>query len=73
MLIGKIDAETFRRICMSFDAWIVGFGLSRLLPQMKLVSAPGGYSVLLAIVVIDLVLLYRFFSQRSARLPSIPG
>src|SRR5262249_4908775 len=26
-LIRQIDAETFRRICMSFDAWIVGFGI----------------------------------------------
>ena len=26
-----VDAETFRRICMSFDAWVVGFGLSRVL------------------------------------------
>jgi len=25
--IRHVDAETFRRICMSFDAWIVGFGL----------------------------------------------
>src|SRR6267378_7660590 len=29
--IRRLDAETFRRICMSFDAWIVGFGLSRVL------------------------------------------
>ena len=26
-LIRRLDAETFRRICMSFDAWVVGFGL----------------------------------------------
>src|SRR5215469_1484416 len=30
-LIRRLDAETFRRICMSFDAWVVGFGLSRVL------------------------------------------
>jgi uncharacterized membrane protein YfcA len=24
--IRRLDAETFRRICMSFDAWVVGFG-----------------------------------------------
>ncbi len=28
-VIRRMDAETFRRICMSFDAWVVGFGLSR--------------------------------------------
>src|SRR5258706_6329103 len=25
-VIRHLDAETFRRICMSFDAWVVGFG-----------------------------------------------
>ena len=28
-------AETFRRICMSFDAWIVGFGLSKLVHDAR--------------------------------------
>src|SRR3954454_21030822 len=27
-VIRHLNAETFRRICMSFDAWVVGFGLS---------------------------------------------
>ena len=27
-VIRQVDSETFRRICMSFDAWVVGFGLS---------------------------------------------
>src|SRR5688572_4985216 len=27
-IIQRVRPETFRRICMSFDAWIVGFGLS---------------------------------------------
>src|SRR3954470_1075438 len=30
-IIRRMQAETFRRICMSFDAWVVAFGLSRLL------------------------------------------
>jgi uncharacterized membrane protein YfcA len=64
-LIRRIDPETFRRICMSFDAWIVAFGLSRLLPQMGLATEPKAYLVLPGVVLIDLVLLYRFFSQRS--------
>src|SRR5262249_53119549 len=25
----RLDSETFRRICMTFDLWVVGFGLSR--------------------------------------------
>src|SRR6478736_5551775 len=36
----RMDAETFRRICMSFDAWIVGFGLSRVLIELELVASP---------------------------------
>jgi len=67
VLIRTIDAETFRRVCMSFDAWIVGFGLSRVLPQMKIAPEPAAYLVLLMIVFIDLVLLYRFFAQRARR------
>lgn len=69
LLISRIDAETFRRICMSFDAWIVGFGLSRLLSQMRLAAEGAAYLVLLAIVCVDLVLLYRFFTQRSRGVP----
>ena len=41
-VIRRLDAETFRRICMSFDAWIVGFGLSRVLIELRLVASPVG-------------------------------
>lgn len=64
-LIGRIDAETFRRTCMSFDSWIVGFGLSRVFAHMKLVTEPTAYLTLLTVASIDLVLLYRFFAQRA--------
>src|SRR6516225_642983 len=33
--IRRLEPETFRRICMSFDAWVVGFGLSRVLIELK--------------------------------------
>ena len=39
-LIRRIDAETFRRLCMSFDAWVVGFGLSTLLRALHIVEGP---------------------------------
>ena len=38
--IRRVDAETFRRICMSFDAWVVGFGLSRVLIELDLMESP---------------------------------
>lgn len=65
-VIRRLEAETFRRICMTFDAWIVGFGLSRALMELKLVGDPNGYLVLAVTVAIDAVLLYRFFSKRRA-------
>jgi uncharacterized membrane protein YfcA len=61
-VIRHIRPETFRRICMSFDAWIVGFGLSGLLRTMHLVDSGAAYLTFLAVVVIDVVMLYRFFT-----------
>src|SRR5574342_193535 len=48
-LIQRIRPETFRRICMSFDAWIVGFGLSTLLKDLHLVQSNRAYLVLVAV------------------------
>ena len=61
-LIRRINAETFRRVCMSFDAWVVGFGISTLLRRLHIVEGPEAYGVLAAIILIDVLLLYRFFS-----------
>jgi uncharacterized membrane protein YfcA len=66
-LIRRLDSETFRRICMSFDAWVVGFGLSRVLIDLRWVESPWAYSVMAVAVVVDTWLLYVFFtSQRPA-------
>jgi len=62
-LIRLLDAETFRRICMSFDAWVVGFGLSRVLIDVKLMASPWAYSVMVLAIVIDSYLLYVFFTK----------
>jgi uncharacterized membrane protein YfcA len=61
LLIRYMPTETFRRICMSFDAWIVGFGLARTIIDLKLLSTSGAYSVWAAIIVFDLFLLYQYF------------
>jgi uncharacterized membrane protein YfcA len=70
-LIRRLDAETFRRICMSFDAWVVGFGLSRVLIDLKLMASPWAYSVMAITILIDSFLLYMFFTshKRAARRP----
>jgi uncharacterized membrane protein YfcA len=62
VLIQRIRPETFRRICMSFDAWIVAFGLSTLLKDLHLVESNRAYLVMVVVGVLDMWLLYRFFS-----------
>jgi uncharacterized protein len=59
-LLTKVRVETFRRVCMSFDAWLVAFGLSHTLAATGV--APGvAYQLLVATLIIDGHLLYRFF------------
>lgn len=63
-IVRRVDMETFRRVCMSFDAWIVGFGLSRVVDQLGLVRDSAAYLLLLAVVIVDVWLLYSFFARR---------
>jgi uncharacterized protein len=65
-IIQRMRPETFRRICMSFDAWVVAFGLSKLLRDLTLLPGNDAYVVLLAVIVLDGWLLYRFFSVMEA-------
>ena len=64
--IRRIDAETFRRVCMSFDVWVVGFGLSRALMGLKIAQSPAAYGPLAAAALVDLYLLFAFFRSRRA-------
>lgn len=69
VLIQRIRPETFRRVCMSFDAWIVGFGLSTLVKgDLHLVESNAAFLILAAVALLDTLLLYRFF---SVTLPAI--
>jgi uncharacterized membrane protein YfcA len=63
-VIRRLDAETFRRICMSFDAWIVGFGLSRVLIELELAQGITAYGPLAIAILVDAYLLYFFFKAR---------
>jgi uncharacterized membrane protein YfcA len=65
-VIRQLDAETFRRICMSFDAWVVGFGLSRVLIELKLMESPWAYSAMVLTILVDIYLLYTFFTLQKA-------
>jgi uncharacterized membrane protein YfcA len=67
-IIRHLEAETFRRVCMSFDAWIVGFGLSRVLIELGLLASPMAYTVMLAAMLIDAYLLYQYFGKMRLNL-----
>jgi uncharacterized membrane protein YfcA len=71
LIIRHVRAETFRRLSMSFDAWIVSFGLSTLIRDLHLVESAAAYSVMVAVMLIDAWLLYRFFSTSDQE--AIPG
>src|SRR6266446_5999065 len=65
-LIRWLVPETFRRVCMSFDAWVVGFGFSRVLLDLQLMQSPWAYSVMAVTILIDVYLLYIFFTGQQA-------
>jgi len=62
-IIRRMPAETFRRLCMSFDSWVVAFGVSTVLRDLKIVEGPKAFLFLAGVVLIDAWLLYRFFSK----------
>jgi len=64
-LISQMNHETFRRLCMSFDAIVVGFGMSKVIIELKLAPSPEAFSVLFAAIAIDAYLLVRFFRRRA--------
>jgi hypothetical protein len=52
---------------MSFDAWVVGFGISTLLRDLRWVEGYRAFLVLAAVIVIDGLILYRFFVDQARR------
>jgi len=49
---------------MSFDAWVVGYGISTLLRQLHVIESGAAFSVLAVVGVLDAWLLYRFFRHQ---------
>ena len=64
-IIRHAPVETFRRGCLSFDVWVVGFGLSRLLNELHLIEGLAAYLVMVSIVTLD-IWMYRFFDGAAA-------
>ena len=61
LVIRYIPVETFRRICMSFDAWVVGFGLARTIVKLRLLTEYSAVAIWCGVVLVDCGLLYRYF------------
>ena len=58
---------------MSFDAWVVSFGLSTLVRALHIIDGQAAYTIMVVVVAIDALLLYRFFSAgRAPDLTTVP-
>lgn len=68
-LIRRLRPDVFRRICMSFDAWIVAFGLSKVLRDLHLIETNAAYIVFALVFLTDACLLYKFFSTLAVAEP----
>ncbi len=69
--IRRLDAETFRRVCMSFDVWVVGFGLSRVLSDLTLAQGALAFGPMLLAGLIDAWLLVAYFKSRNRNAASL--
>lgn len=56
----RIEPETFRRVAMAFDAFIVACGLSRTLVELRIASTStaSGLVVLVALIVVALLMAF---------------
>nr|HEX4319067.1 sulfite exporter TauE/SafE family protein [Kofleriaceae bacterium] len=63
-VIRHVGTETFRRVCMSFDAYLVSFGLARALCEAG-VAPLVAYQLLAVTSIVDSILLYGFFRTHA--------
>jgi uncharacterized membrane protein YfcA len=66
LLVRKVGIETFRRVCMSFDAYLVSFGLARVLTSFGVPSVIA-YTLLFVTAIVDGKLLYVYFRPPSEK------
>jgi uncharacterized membrane protein YfcA len=64
-LVKHVGVESFRRVCMSFDAYLVSFGLARTLTGIGIDPA-FAYQSMLITGIIDGRLLWTFFRSAAA-------
>lgn len=63
-IIARVPDDVFRRVCISLDAWLVGFALLMLMRPLAGLTAPATYSLLAGVVLIDAVSFRRFLKRR---------
>jgi hypothetical protein len=68
LLVQRVGIETFRRICMSFDAYLVSFGLARTLAEFG-IAPEFAYLFMVATAIIDTRLLISYFRSSVRRTP----
>jgi len=61
-IVRRVGIETFRRICMSFDAYLVSFGLARTIIDLG-VAPVVAYQLVVITALIDGSLLFSFFRK----------
>ena len=64
-IVSKVAIETFRRMAMTFDAGIVGYGLSATLPILFGISTTLSYTLFVVVIALDLALFYRYLKGRT--------
>src|SRR5438874_4198236 len=64
-IIRHVRPETFRRVCMSFDAWVVGFCISTLFRPLHVIEPIAAFPVVPTVAVLDIGLLYRFVRDQA--------
>lgn len=69
-IIARMDSEIFRRICMSFDIALVGYGLVRTILELKIMNQISAYLILGLLICLEAALVYKFFSNRTCCKPS---
>ncbi|HEY1554452.1 MAG TPA: sulfite exporter TauE/SafE family protein [Kofleriaceae bacterium] len=72
-LVRHVGVDTFRRVCTSFDAYLIAFGLARTLIEGG-VAPVAAYQLLVATAIVDTRLLWSFFHSRrndAGRAPNL--
>jgi len=72
-IVSKVAVETFRRMAMTFDAGIVGYGLSATLPILFGISTTLSYTLFVVVLVLDLGLFFRYLKERTTHVTGETG